>query len=312
VYDGKTGDVKYSAYRRSITYYENPVIADVNNDDGTKIVVNSNDAGGVTCPTNTANPPPYVDPLHKGVFCDVDDDCPSGTTCSAGYCRCTSTCGDPNLACTAPLAGTPGSGNVCRAVNPNSAAQHGIRVFKDRLNRWASSRPMWNQHAYSITNINDDGTIPSTSMWKQNFDPTNNPHLNNYRQNRQGTSGFEDLPDITGRFADAQACVQGATGFLVQASVCNRGKRAVPIAVPVTFYDGNPANGKILCQLKTDGPVPTGGACKLVSCQVPLDITGKTITVVVNDDGMGGKGTIECNTANNSADTVVKACPPPN
>jgi hypothetical protein len=309
VYDGKTGDVKYSAYRRSITYYENPVIADVNNDDGTKIVVNSNDAGGVTCPTGIANPPPYIDPLHKGVFCDVDADCPTGLTCGMGYCRCTTTCGDPNLACTAPLAGTPGTGNVCRAVNPNSATQHGIRVFKDRLNRWASSRPMWNQHAYSITNINDDGTIPKTSAWVQNFDPANNPHLNNYRQNRQGTSGFEDLPDITGRFADAQACVfGGSTGFIVQASVCNRGKRAVPIAVPATFYDDM---GHKLCTLYTDGPVPTGGACKVVGCEVSGDLAGKTITVVVNDDGMGGKGTVECNTMNNTAKTTVIACEPP-
>jgi hypothetical protein len=310
VYDGKTGDVKYSAYRRSITYYEHPVIADVNNDDGTKIVVNSNDAGGgVVCPTNTPNPPPYVDPLHKGVLCDVDADCPTGLTCGMGYCRCTTTCGDPNLACTAPLAGTPGTGNVCRAVNPNGTAQHGIRVFKDRLNRWASSRPMWNQHAYSITNINDNGTIPSTSQWVQNFDPANNPRLNNYRQNRQGTSGFEDLPDITGRFADAQTCVfGGSTGFIVQASVCNRGKRAVPIAVPATFYD---EAGHKLCTLYTDGPVPTGGACKVVGCSVAGDLAGKKITVVVNDDGMGGKGTVECNPNNNTAQTMVTACEPP-
>jgi hypothetical protein len=309
VYDGKSGEVKFSAYRRSITYYENPVIADVNNDDGTKIVVNSNDAGGVVCPTGVAQPKPYIDPLHKGVPCDADADCPTGLTCGTGYCRCTTDCGDPNLSCTAPIAGTPGTGNVCRAVNPNSAAQHGIRVFKDRLNRWASSRPMWNQHAYSITNINDNGSIPSTSTWKQNFDPAVVPKLNNYRQNRQGTSGFEDLPDITGRFADAQACVfGGSTGFIVQASVCNRGKRAVPIAVPATFYD---ETGKKLCTLYTDGPVPTGGACKVVGCSVPGDLAGKTITVVVNDDGMGGKGTVECNPNNNKADTKVLACEPP-
>jgi len=26
--------------------------------------------------------------------------------------------------------------------------------------------------------------------------------LNNYRQNQQGKTGFQDLPDITGRFTD--------------------------------------------------------------------------------------------------------------
>jgi hypothetical protein len=313
VYDGKTGEVKYSSYRKSITYYENPVIADVNNDDGTKIVVNSNDIGGVVCPTGTSPPKPFIDPLDRGIRCEADADCPMGTTCGMGYCRCTATCGnDPGLACAAPPAGTAGTGNTCRAVNPNSGMQHGIRVLKDRLNRWASSRPMWNQHAYSITNINDDGTIPSTAMWRQNFDPINVPLLNNYRQNRQGASGFEDLPDITGRFADTQACVFGGpSGFIVQASVCNRGLRAVPIAVPATFYEGDPAAGKKLCTVFTNGPVPTGGGCKLIGCPIMGDIAGKQITIVVNDDGNGNRGTVECRYDNNRDQTMVKACEPP-
>lgn len=29
-------------------------------------------------------------------------------------------------------------------------------------NGWAPSRPVWNQHAYHVTNINDDSTIPAT------------------------------------------------------------------------------------------------------------------------------------------------------
>src|SRR6266478_344761 len=167
-----------------------------------------------------------MDPLHKGVFFDVDAHCPTGLTCGMGYCRCTTTCGDPGLACTAPLAGTPGAGNVCRAANPNSATQHGVRVFKDRLNRWASSRPMWNQHAYSVTNINDDGTIPKTSDWiaKQNFKVKG---LNSYRENIQGTTGVDDLPDITGKFIVDDACQVSSGGDAsLTVSVCNRGKRA--------------------------------------------------------------------------------------
>jgi hypothetical protein len=61
---------------------------------------------------------------------------------------------------------------------------------------------------------------------------------------------------------------------------------------------------KELCTLYNDGPVPTGGACT-------GDLAGKTITVVVNDDGMGGRGTVECNTSNNTAQTIVTACEPP-
>lgn len=36
----------------------------------------------------------------------------------------------------------------------------GIRVFQDRNNSWVNARKIWNQHAYSVTNVNDDGTVP--------------------------------------------------------------------------------------------------------------------------------------------------------
>lgn len=37
---------------------------------------------------------------------------------------------------------------------------NGITVIGDADSSWASARPTWNQYAYSITNVNDDGTIP--------------------------------------------------------------------------------------------------------------------------------------------------------
>jgi len=118
---------------------------------------------------------------------------------------------------------------MANGANPN---QHGIRVLNDKLNRWASSRPMWNQHAYSVTNINDDGTIPKTSDWiaKQNF---KTPGLNNYRQNVQGPTTVDELPDITGRI-DKDACQLNGNSATLTVNICNRGKRAVPAAVPGT------------------------------------------------------------------------------
>ena len=86
VYDGKTGDVLFSSYRTSGTWLENPVIADVDKDDNTEIVVNS--ANSVVCPAGGTLGVPYVDPLHKGVRCDDDMGCVGGATCGDGYCRC--------------------------------------------------------------------------------------------------------------------------------------------------------------------------------------------------------------------------------
>lgn len=37
---------------------------------------------------------------------------------------------------------------------------HAFSVYGDQDSSWVSARPLWNQHAYSIGNINDDLTIP--------------------------------------------------------------------------------------------------------------------------------------------------------
>jgi hypothetical protein len=213
-----------------------------------------------------------------------------------------------------PAKGDPGKGKTCRAQHPNGSGpnpvQHGIRVLNDRLNRWASSRPMWNQHAYSVTNINDDGKIPKTSDWLQNQN-FNVMGLNNYRQNVQGTTGIDDLPDITGKF-DSGACQLDGSQATLTVNVCNRGTRAVPAAVPVSFYDDA---GKILCTGYTSGPVPTGTGCKPVSCTIAggdiIRVVDKVVTIKVNDDGSGQRGTIECNYENNGDSIKVVACRPP-
>lgn len=307
VYDGSDGAVVYSNYRTSGTWYESPLVADVDRDQNTEIVVNN----ALTSDICAAG----VDPIHPGIPCDTDDECPGASTCGDGYCRCTTDTDcqgvggsvlESGLTCDSAIA--PASGeDVCRSTHPGpGAALTGIRVLRDSLDRWASSRAMWNQQAYSITNVNDDGSIPRTSEWLPNW---TQPGLNNYRQNRQGEAGFSDLPDITGRFADDDACVTGSNSSKVflQATVCNRGKRAVGAELPATFYRGDPSEDDVLCTSYTDGPVPTGG-CKLVYCEIGSDAAGEEITIVVNDDGNGGRSTVECRPDNNTDSTIVDSC----
>jgi hypothetical protein len=307
VYDGTTGDVSFSAYRTSGTWLENPVVADVDKDDNTEIVVNS--AYSVVCPAGGTLGTPYVDPLHKGTRCDDDMGCVPGASCGDGYCRCSgdAEC-DVGSTCVAPLAGTPGSGNVCRATHPNTAdTAGGVKVLRDRLDRWASSRPLWNQHAYSITNVLDDGKIPKTSEWLQNW---KQPKLNNYRANVQGKTGNADFPDITGALSEDKVCVQSAEGGVtLTATVCNRGKKAVGADMPATFYKGEASAGEILCVSYTKGPVPVGG-CADVSCEV-MGVVSGIVTMVVNDDGKGNKTTVECNSDNNTDFLNVKKCEVP-
>jgi hypothetical protein len=351
VYDGKTGEVLFSTYHSSATWWESPIVADPDHSDRSKLIFGGSSNANVftTCGPGTSedrNPPDpdsrkngKVDKIYKGLRCLTNADCPS-MNCDTGFCRCATDldCGntwsapisdgndrESGLVCTSPIAGTPGTGNVCRmqhgSVDTVAVANKyftGVFVYRDVLDRWASSRSMWNQHAYSITNINDDGTIPKTSDWLQNFlDPT----LNNYRQNKQGSTSA-DLADITGALDPANACTATADGgILFTGKICNRGLRGVGANLPAAFYvgvgagDGGTADGgaavlgKPVCQTTSNGPVPVGG-CASITCEVPgMDVSGgSTITMVANDAGGGTRLVDECNYDNNTSSVVIQSC----
>jgi len=207
-------------------------------------------------------------------------------------------------------------GNVANSIVRADQYFTGIKVFRDKLDRWASSRPMWNQHAYSITNVNDDGTIPKTSAWAQNY---LDPKLDNYRQNRQGATSA-DLADITGELNPANACQLTMNGGVIfTGRVCNRGLRGVGANMPATFYLGGGDSGPLgmqLCKTTTPEPVPLGG-CKPVTCEIMKGSVpdGSTITMVVNDAGGGAPGANrlvdECNYDNNTTSTTIGVCNPP-
>ena len=344
VYDGKSGEVLFSTYHSSATWWEQPIVADPDHSDRSKLIFggSSNANAFATCGDGTAEARTPADPdsrkngrvdkIYKGLRCVADTDCPSATSkCDMGFCRCTTDleCGntwnppisdgndkESGLVCTSPVAGTPGTGNVCRMqhglVDTKIVADKwfsGVFVYRDTLDRWASSRSMWNQHAYSVTNINDDMTIPKTSDWIQNF---SDPKLNNFRQNRQGSTSA-DLADITGALNAAEACSRTtAGGVLLTGKICNRGLRGVGANMPAAFYLGNTATGTPVCQTTSNGPVPVAG-CASVSCEVPgMTVAGgATITMVANDAGKGSRLVDECNYDNNTSTVIIDDCAPP-
>ncbi|UJR87244.1 Hypothetical protein I5071_360 (plasmid) [Sandaracinus amylolyticus] len=151
VYDGRNGEAVFSQGHFSYTWLEYITIADPDGDGSAEMIVGSSDQ----CRTDGYCP--AIDPIHAGVACETNEDCVSGS-CDQGYCRCTNDAECPaTYSCAGALEGTPGTGDVCRAQHAGCHA--GIRVFRDNRDRWASSRTIWNQHAYHVTNVEDDGTI---------------------------------------------------------------------------------------------------------------------------------------------------------
>jgi hypothetical protein len=111
---GEQGNVLYTSPRSSRTFYEYPVVADVDNDSSAEIVV----------------------PSHVGF--------------------------------------------------DNSSAPT-VQVLRDKDDRWIQARRIWNQHAYHVTNVREDGTIPQDEKpsWTE---------LNTFRTQAQIGAGGVCIP----------------------------------------------------------------------------------------------------------------------
>ncbi len=64
----------------------------------------------------------------------------------------------------------------------------GVQAFRDVEDRWIQARRIWNQHAYHVTNVLEDGTIPQFEVpsWTVN---------NTFRTNAQIEGGGICIPD---------------------------------------------------------------------------------------------------------------------
>ena len=292
IYEGLTGDVLFSQWRSSCTWYENPVVADTDGDLKAELVVGSNTNCNIGCPS--------LDPIFRGLSCQEDTDCPSvNGWCEVGRCRCVTDdeCGpgESSYVCADPLPNTPGTGKVCRAQHGGPIP--GIRVYRDVADGWVVARPIWNQHAYSPTAVSDTGTIHPLGSVPQNWQTEG---MNNFRQNAQGKFDPELAPDMTVDPGLILNC--DAEGVLeLPAEVCNRGALPVAKGVTVGFFDGDPLKvGEVICLTETSKMLsPTN--CEFVTCSWPVpDEAPHDIHVFVDFGGPKGDNK-ECLEGNNQA-----------
>jgi len=183
------------------------------------------------------------------------------------------------------------------------APYHGIRVYHDRLEGWARTRKMWNQHAYSITNVNNDGSIPAhpAPHWTQ-------PRLNTFHSNvanhfGDGPSPYA-APDIT---VSQVSAVCGGSTLHITGTLTNQGAAAVAAGLKVAVYRGAPGSGGTLLGVTTfPSPIPVGGVV-LVTLSLGAQPPGGSnqVYLVADDDGSGAGRDAECNETNNSASGSV-------
>ncbi|HHH11846.1 MAG TPA: VCBS repeat-containing protein [Sorangium sp.] len=184
-----------------------------------------------------------------------------------------------------------------------TSRQSGIRIFGDATSSWVRTRRVWNQHAYHITNIEEDGTIPTIES--VNYLQSN---LNNFRLNKQPGGEFS-APDAV--VSLAPHCNGDEYGLI--ATVQNLGEAALPANVPVGFYAGLPPNGILLGTLDTSR---TLYSLDSESLTLPLPAASPDIRdgstpvyAVVDDTTTAHPAWTECRTDNNTSDAVSGKCP---
>ncbi|HZI06790.1 MAG TPA: kelch repeat-containing protein, partial [Archangium sp.] len=185
----------------------------------------------------------------------------------------------------------------------------GIRVYRDKKDGWVNTRRIWNQHAYSVTNVNDDGTIPAHPATNWLTDG-----LNTFRSNSQGvgsTSAFaaSDLQVVS---AVASSCDPETLALTLTARVRNDGEAAASAGLKVAFYQGNPASGGTLLGVATVPSVLPAGGETTVSLTLATAPGGSAeVWAVADDDGTGTGRETECREDNNTASSNVSfVCEP--
>ncbi|HYO51571.1 FG-GAP-like repeat-containing protein [Archangium sp.] len=170
----------------------------------------------------------------------------------------------------------------------------GIRVFRNRNEGWMDTRRIWNQPAYSATNVNDDGHIPAHPAvnWRT-------PGLNTFHSN-SWSPRTAPAPDLTVSLVSS-SCNPDTRTLELEARVDNLGDAVVPPGLKVAFYAmGTPLDVVTV----TDALDPHTSTVVTLSLHMP---TGGLVevTAVADDDGTGLGREGECNENNNFATGMV-------
>ncbi|UJR86334.1 FG-GAP repeat domain-containing protein [Sandaracinus amylolyticus] len=175
----------------------------------------------------------------------------------------------------------------------------GVFAFGDPNDRWVRTRPIWNQFAYHVTNVDDRGGIPTSEDDNWSVDG-----LNNYRQNVQGAGVF-NAPNLTVALDAVALC--GSSSIRLSAVITNAGSRGVPAGVPVEFVETAPTARTITTSATTRPLLP--GASERITItvsDVPFD-TDLAYEVRV-DGATATDPVIECNEDDN-ASSAMDRCP---
>lgn len=165
-----------------------------------------------------------------------------------------------------------------------------ISAFASASDPWAPSRPVWNQHGYNVTNVNDDLTIPAVPQ----YNPTRagGVHDNFLTQSLPIDANFTPTNDVlpAGHIFAADLVVDidsidtsdCANSMTITLDIQNIGDASAPASTPIQVYDENP----LVWSVNTIGSWVLGttlSAWSSTTVVIPMTSCSSPVYVVVND-----------------------------
>jgi len=219
----------------------------------------------------------------------------------------------PSLLEYAIIADANGDGKadlVSPGAPPDGAGHHstnqGLKLFESSHDDWASGRRIWNQYAYSVTNVNDDGTIPDQP--EQNW-----LTFNNFRSGAvQATDGVL-ASDLVGEIS--YVCTGECTEdrMVVWAHVGNAGLADIQGDVDLTLYavasDGEEVE---IGAAKLEGGIEAGRLSESIQIDViqldSVELDALMLSVDGGNRAPASGAWSECNEVNNEFTYEDRIC----
>jgi hypothetical protein len=195
-----------------------------------------------------------------------------------------------------------GHAEIIYTSSQYSGTETGVTVIGDADNSWVAGRTVWNQHGYSITNVNDDSSIPA-------YPDTNWLSYNNFRSGdlSAATGGVATDAVVALNEVCAVECDEGR--LRVTVVVGNEGTGDLPehVAVSAYAYQGGVAVWQTTKY--TEAAIPSGQSSEGIVFDLdPSQITDRKIEFRADDDD--GTGAItECHEDNNTLVVDDGLCP---
>lgn len=190
--------------------------------------------------------------------------------------------------------------NEATFLAPMYRGDAGIEVWKDRLDNWVSTRPVWNQHSFHITNVGLAGEIPQQELANWRY-PADAPY-NSYRRNTQGANNF-CAPDLKiSSFRIEERC----PSLTVKLWVLNAGCLGVGPGVRVAIFDD--VFG-VVGSAQTQGSLIAGAAEELsITLQGYPELFDYEVRASVDNNGADVGTLNECLEDNNDSMRISGAC----